>query len=151
MQTKKERQLKILEIISGSDIETQEDLLHCLQQEGFHVTQATISRDIRELRLTKSHTGSGRQKYVTAAQNSRQSLNGYTHALKDGVTEVDTASGIVVLHTAAGMAMAAAAAIDAMKLSSVAGCIAGDDTIFIAVRSEKDVDGLRQQLEDIIR
>ena len=109
------RHAKIVDLIGKYNIETQEELAEYLNKEGYHVTQATISRDIRELKLTKMSTGEGRQKY-TLMQNQSAGLNEkYLRVLKDGYVSMDMAQNILVVKTVAGMAMAVAAAIDAVR------------------------------------
>lgn len=129
------RHAKILDLINRYDIETQEELAEKLNKEGFSVTQATVSRDIREMKLTKVTTDSGRQVYkvlqaVEAGLNEK-----YLRVLRDGYLSVDMAQNILVVKTVSGMAMAVAAALDAMKWPEIAGSIAGDDTVMCAVRS----------------
>lgn len=132
------RHAKIVDLISKFDIETQEELAEYLNKEGYRVTQATISRDIRELKLTKIATNDGRQKYALMQQPGTGMNEKYLRVLKDGFVSMDMAQNILVIKTVAGMAMAVAAAIDAMNWSEVAGCIAGDDTIMCAIRSVDD-------------
>ena len=123
------RHAKIIDLISRNDVETQEELADLLNGEGFRVTQATVSRDIRELKLTKISLNDGRQKYAVM-QASRENMNEkYLRILKDGFLSMDMAQNILVVKTVSGMAMAVAASIDAMQWPEVAGCIAGDDTI----------------------
>ena len=132
-----ERQKAILRIISERDIETQEELLEALKAEGIKTTQATISRDITEMNLRKSTPGMGKQKYLApeaaGARIAMQSPDSYRQVLANGITGTAVAGNIVVVKTYSGMAMAVGAAIDNMKIDGVAGCIAGDDTIFVAV------------------
>lgn len=141
---KKNRQRKILEIIRKNDVETQEDLAKLLQAEGITVTQATVSRDIRELKLFKAPAKKGGQKY--AAQEPEEDLDPvedrYIRVLHDAFVSAEAAQNILVLRTVSGMAMAAAAALDAMEFEEVVGCIAGDDTIFVAVRTAEEAQGL---------
>ena len=129
---KSKRQAKILEIISTTNVETQEQLLQELEEAGFRSTQATISRDIKELRLVKTTSAAGGYKYSMPETTAE---SGYMPKLKtifkECVTKVDYAQNIVVVRTLNGMANAAAAAIDAMKIDDVVGTLAGDDTIFI--------------------
>ncbi|MCT4598075.1 MAG: arginine repressor [Vallitalea sp.] len=144
-----ERHTKILQLINDYDIETQEDLASKLTQEGFIVTQATISRDIRELRLTKIATSDGKQKYVVL-QNKENKLNEkFIRVFKDGFSNMDRAGNIIVIKTLNGMAMAVAAAVDSMNYDEVVGCIAGDDTIFCAVRTESDAVKIMEKLNKL--
>ena len=135
---KTSRHAKILELIQKNDIETQEELSAQLEKEGYHVTQATVSRDIRELKLTKVALNSGRQKYVALNETSEDLTGKYTRVFREGFVSMDMAQNILIVKTVSGMAMAVAAAIDAMHWSEVAGCIAGDDTIMCAIRSAED-------------
>ena len=129
------RHAKIIELITQHDIETQEELAEYLEDAGFKVTQATVSRDIRDLKLTKMD--GGRQKYVILKPEEGMSEK-YIRVLQDGYASMDMAQNILVVKTVSGMAMAVAAAIDAMKWNEVVGCIAGDDTIMCAIRSAED-------------
>ncbi|MBR4780214.1 MAG: arginine repressor [Lachnospiraceae bacterium] len=147
---KSTRQSIILDLISKNDIETQEELLELLKKSGYNVTQATISRDIRELKLTKISTEYGRQKYaVMMDQGSRDISDKYIRIFHDALVSVDTAGNILVLKTVAGMAMAVAAAIDAMHFEGVVGCIAGDDTIFCAVKTEAETIKLSDKIHKL--
>ena len=132
------RQAKIVDIINRYEIETQEELAERLNQEGFRVTQATVSRDIRELKLTKIAINGGRQKYAVMQANGTGLNEKYLRVLKDGFASMDMAQNILVVKTVSGMAMAVAAALDAMHWPEIAGCIAGDDTIMCAIRSVDD-------------
>ena len=126
---KKKRQGKIIEIIQKYNVGTQEELADRLREEGFQVTQATISRDIRELKLSKMSAEDGVQKYIVLEQNGGELENRYVRVLQEAYSSVDTAQNLVVIRTVSGMAMAVAAALDAMKLPEIVGCIAGDDKI----------------------
>ena len=134
---KVERHSKIVELIGKYEIETQEELAEYLNRAGFNVTQATVSRDIRELKLTKAATEGGKQKYMVL-QSQTGFSDKYIRILQDGYLSMDMAQNILVLKTVAGMAMAVAAALDAMHFHEIVGCIAGDDTIMCAVRSVDD-------------
>jgi len=135
---KSKRQNDILSLIEKYVIETQEDLQNRLKDLGYDVTQATISRDIRELKLTKMATEDGRQKYSVMYSDKNDVSEKYIRVLHDALISVDTAQNLLVLKTVAGMAMAVAAAVDSLHLDGVVGCIAGDDTIFCAVRTVED-------------
>ena len=149
---KTKRQTKMLELIKKHDIETQEELSDYLEREGFQVTQATVSRDIRELKLTKVAMGNGRQKYVVLPENNEDMSEKYIRVFRDGFISMDMAQNILVIKTVSGMAMAVAAALDALKIHEIVGCIAGDDTIMCAVRSVEDtiavIDRLRKIVEE---
>lgn len=148
---KKTRHGKIIEIIEKNDVETQEELAGKLRESGFQVTQATVSRDIRELKLSKVPTGSGSQKYVVLKQDDSHMGDKYIRVLRDGFTSMDTAQNILVIRTVSGMAMAVAAALDAMKFSEIVGCIAGDDTIFAAVHSAEEADALIDKIQGMMK
>ena len=145
---KTDRHNIILKLITEKDIETQEDLLALLKEEGYNATQATISRDIRELRLTKIATDSGKQKYAVmhGHGNTHDVSEKYIRVLHDALISVDTAQNILVLKTVAGMAMGVAAAVDSLHIEGVVGCIAGDDTVFCAI---KTVEGTFEVAEKI--
>lgn len=147
---KKTRHRKIIELIEKQDIETQEDLAGFLKDAGFAVTQATVSRDIRELKLSKVPTGNGRQKYVILKQDDSFLGDKYIRVLKDGFASMDMAQNILVIKTASGMAMAVAAAVDALHFSEIVGCIAGDDTIMVAVRTVEDTQILMDKIHGMI-
>ena len=132
------RHAKIVELVSKYDIETQEDLADRLREEGFQITQATISRDIRDIKLTKVQTEKGRQKYVVMKATENVLREKYIRIMKDGFVSMDMAMNILVVKTVSGMAMAVAAAIDEMHWKEIVGCIAGDDTVMCAVRSIED-------------
>ena len=148
---KKTRHGKIIEIIEKNDVETQEELAGKLRESGFQVTQATVSRDIRELKLSKVPTGSGSQKYVVLKQDDSHMGDKYIRVLRDGFTSMDTAQTILVIRTVSGMAMAVAAALDALKFSEIVGCIAGDDTIFAAVHSAEEADALIDKIQGMMK
>ena len=148
---KTRRQTKILELIKKYEIETQEDLSAYLEQEGYQVTQATVSRDIRELKITKVPNGKGRQKYAVLKNDVEHLADKYIRIMKDGVTGMDTAQNILVIKTVSGMAMAVAAALDAMHLSEVVGSIAGDDTIMVAVRTSHDAVLVKDKIAEMMK
>lgn len=135
---KKKRHEKIIELITKYEIETQEELADRLRKEGYQVTQATVSRDIRELKLSKIPGGRGRQKYVVFDGEEPHLGDKYGRVLKEGYVSMALAQNLLVLKTVSGMAMAVAAAIDAMKIEEIVGCIAGDNTVMIAMGSVED-------------
>jgi transcriptional regulator of arginine metabolism len=147
---KTKRQVKILELIRQNDIETQEELSDYLLREGFQVTQATVSRDIRELKLTKVAMNNGRQKYAALIQRDEDLSEKYIRVFRDGFVSMDMAQNILVIKTVAGMAMAVAAALDAMHFHEIVGCIAGDDTIMCAVRSVDDTLEIMGRLRQLV-
>jgi len=153
---KTERHNKIMELIQKNDIGTQEELARRLVEEGFDVTQSTVSRDIRQLHLSKMPAKNGAPKYVLLKDNGRSPdadphlSDKYIRVLKDGFVSVDMAGNILVVKTVSGMAMAVAAAIDAMKFDEIVGSIAGDDTIMMAVRSVEDNKSLMEKLKKLL-
>ena len=124
-----------MEIISNRNVETQEQLLEELQKAGFHSTQATISRDIKELRVVKELTSFGTYRYCISSNEVGSTFSGKLNAIfKECITSFDYAQNMLVIRTLPGLASAAASAIDAMSLSVVLGTLAGDDTVFIVMR-----------------
>lgn len=144
------RHAKIIELINQYDIETQEELAEYLNNSGFRVTQATVSRDIRDLKLTKISVNGGRQKYVIHRQEEPEMSEKYMRVLKDGYVSMDMAQNILVIKTVSGMAMAVAVAVDAMKWNEVVGCIAGDDTIMCAIRTVEDTAVVMEKIRKIV-
>ena len=147
---KTKRQTKMLELIKKHDIETQEELSDYLQKEGYQVTQATVSRDIRELKLTKVAMSNGRQKYAALTEANEDLSEKYTRVFRDAFVSMDMAQNILVIKTVSGMAMAVAAALDAMDWHEIVGCIAGDDTIMCAVRSVDDTIAVMSRLRKLV-
>lgn len=147
---KVDRHAKIAELIRQYDIETQEELADYLNAAGFQVTQATVSRDIRDLKLTKVPTNSGRQKYIVLQTPEEDLSDKYRRVLQDGFISMDMAQNILVIKTVPGMAMAVAASLDAMKWHEVVGCIAGDDTIMCAVRSVEETTEVMENISRIV-
>ncbi len=149
---KTKRQTKILELIKKYEIETQEELSAHLEQEGYQVTQATVSRDIRDLKLTKVSLTNGRQKYIALLETNEDLSQKYERIFRDGFISMDIAQNLLVVKTVPGMAMAVAAALDALQLHEIVGTIAGDDTIMCAARSTEDairvIDRLRKFVEE---
>lgn len=147
---KKSRHQKIKELIERYEIETQEELADRLREAGCQVTQATVSRDIRELKLSKVPTGDGRQRYTVLVHSDHYLSDKYIRVLKDGFVSMDMAQNILVVKTVSGMAMAVAAAIDAMKLKEIVGSIAGDDTIMMAVRTVEDTETVMGKIRSVL-
>lgn len=147
---KQKRQNKIVELIEKHDIDTQEELTNRLKSSGFSVTQATVSRDIRELKLSKVPSETGKQKYIVMKTDDSHMNNKYIRVLRDGFLSMDMAQNILVIKTVSGMAMAVAAALDAMKFSEIVGSIAGDDTIMAAVRSVEDTVTVMEKIQRML-
>ena len=138
---KSERQAQILDLIARQDIETQNQMMEALQARGIRSTQATLSRDIKELRLVKEQSPNGSYRYAapTREENSDQVFR-LRKIFRECVVRYDTAQNLVVIHTLPGLANAAGSAIDSMELSSLVGTIAGDDTVFLAMRTSADAE-----------
>lgn len=151
---KKKRQEKIIEIINEYEVETQEDLAHYLNEAGYSVTQATVSRDIREMSLIKVPGVTVKQRYMVSREGNSAGVNGpgrqYAGVLQDGVVSMEQAGNLLVIKTASGMAMAVAAAVDAMNLEGLVGSIAGDDTIMCAIKKEEMVAGVIKSMQMLI-
>lgn len=141
---------KIRELVSKYEIETQEELAEYLNKEGFNVTQATVSRDIRELKLSKMPNGKGRQCYTLMKKEDDELKDKFIRIFKDGCVSLDMAQNILVIKTVSGLAMAVAAALDGLHFSPIVGTIAGDDTIFCVVRTEEDAIDLVKEIRKII-
>lgn len=144
------RQIKILELISKKEIDTQEELAAELQQAGFTVTQATISRDIKELGLVKVTTSDKRQKYAKEASGEANISNKLAGIFRHSVLSIDYAVNMVVIKTVAGGANTAGMLVDKLNIEGVLGCVAGDDTLFIVSKSEKIAVNLVEKLDEMI-
>ena len=146
---KTKRHSKIVELINSYDIETQEELAQRLEEGGFAVTQATVSRDIRDLKLSKVVMANGKQKYSLMPKQDGISEK-YVRILGEAFVSMDMAQNILVVKTVSGMAMAAAAALDSMQMSEIVGCIAGDDTIMAAIRSVEDTVAVMERIRKLV-
>ena len=144
------RHAKILELIETYEIETQDELAQKLCEEGFNVTQATVSRDIREMKLTKIATEKGRQKYAVISSHDSEVTERMTRVFKEAVVKMDYAQNILVVKTLGGMGMAVAVALDNMQNPEILGTIAGDDTVFCVVRSHNQAAVIIEKLYRII-
>ncbi|MDY5103084.1 MAG: arginine repressor [Agathobacter sp.] len=147
---KTKRQTKILELIQKHDIETQEELSAYLTRDGYQVTQATVSRDIRELKLTKIAMDNGRQRYAVLSDADTGMAERLVRVLREGFVSMDYAGNILVIKTVSGMASAVGAAVDAIKLSEIIGSIAGDDTLMCVIRTEEDAVNIMNKLRKIV-
>lgn len=145
------RHARIIDIISEQPIETQDELLTILKSEGYKATQATISRDIKDLRLVKTLGSDGKYRYVTAELNTTNLQSGFSSLFGTAVVSIDRAENLVVIKTLSGMAQAICASLDSINYSSVVGTIAGDDTIFIACRSKELAAELAEELKKLIK
>lgn len=148
---KSQRQAKIIEIISNRNVETQEQLLILLQQEGFRATQATISRDIKDLRIVKELTSLGTYRYTTANSEVASSFSARLNTIfRECVTSFDYAQNIIIIRTLPGLASAAGSAIDAMNMSMVVGSLAGDDTVMVVMRDNNSAAAFCGEIKNLI-
>ena len=147
---KNSRHTRILEIIGENIIETQDDLIIKLRESGYEVTQATVSRDIKQLGLVKTATKNGGYKYTVARNDSTGSEGKLKNIMRETILSAQNAENIDVIKTYSGMANAAAAAMDALSGDAILGSIAGDDTIFIVVPSDEDAVNFTAYVKEII-
>ena len=148
---KSQRQAKIMEIISTRNVETQEQLLESLREAGYHSTHATISRDIKALRIVKDLTSMGTYRYTTAQGDVTSSFSSRLNTIfRECVTGLDYAQNIVVIHTLPGLASAAGSAIDAMDLSVILGCLAGDDTVMVVMRDNNAAAAFCGEIKNLV-
>lgn len=149
---KTKRQEKIIDIVSKNEIGTQEALIDALKKAGCNVTQATVSRDIRELKLHKVPVGHGEYKYVVPKQNENgDNIRRFNHALAESILSVDYACNNVVIKTYPGLAAAVATGIDALKVEEILGCVAGDDAIIMVLRDEYSARDISERIRHLIR
>lgn len=149
---KKNRQMKILEIISNNEVETQDDLIDLLKAEDYYVTQATISRDIRELDLIKITTSSGKYKYTASTHSNRDHAKRINmgSALLGSIRSIDYGGTIIVIRTTPGMSDAIAIEIDRLSAHEILGCIAGDDTVFVAMRDALSAERVCAKIKEFV-
>jgi len=147
---KRDRQNRILELIEEKEIETQEELVEILKFEGYNITQATVSRDINELQLSKMPCGNGKRKFAPLKTGDVHLNNKYIRVLRDGFMSMDNAQNILVVKTVSGMAMAVAASLDALHMKEVVGSIAGDDTIMMAIRTTEEVKLVMDKIREFL-
>ncbi len=145
------RQNMILKVIDENNVETQDELAAKLKKEGFEVTQATISRDIKELKLIKVQSGNGSYKYASSGVEQTGKLDVFRRVFRDTVISVEEAAALVVVHTMPGSAGAAAEAIDELKMAEIAGCLAGDNTIFVAPKQADKLTKVADALRTMLR
>ncbi|MBR1815728.1 MAG: arginine repressor [Lachnospiraceae bacterium] len=151
---KEKRQNLIIRLINENNIETQEELLFLLEKEGFNTTQATISRDIRELNLKKVSYDGGKKKYAVNEHGGSNELTeevSYYQTLKNCIVSMDYAENIIVVKTVSGMAMAVGASVDRLNVSGILGCIAGDDTLFLAIKDKTQAERIIGEINDVIK
>lgn len=148
---KTKRHAMILKLIASENIDTQEELARLLSAQGFTVTQATVSRDIKELRLIKVLTGDGQYKYATVEKAETDLQERFIRLFSNCVVSITSSGNLIVLKTMAGSAAVAAEAIDSLKWPEIAGSIAGDNTIFVAVREGKSVSDLIKKFQKMMK
>lgn len=148
---KKNRQEKLLEMIARYDIDTQDELIERLREHGFETTQATISRDIRELKIIKMTNGKGSYRYVLPKQPGHQGDFKFNVALIESIIKVDQALNLIIIKTYPGLAQAVGAGIDGMNEPQILGCVAGDDTIMVALRDEDSAKLIASKLQDLLK
>ena len=148
---KKNRHEKIIEIVEKYDVETQDELIEHLRKTGYEVTQATVSRDIRELKLTKVMGEKGSYRYELPKTSEPLGNFKFSHALAESITSVDYAMHTVVVKTFPGMAQAVAVGIDNLHLQVILGCVAGDDTIIVVIRSAQSATDISEKLKQMMR
>ena len=148
---KSKRQEQILKLIGEVDIETQNQMMDALKERGIKSTQATLSRDIKELRLVKELSPNGGYRYVAPSKDENADLTVRLRKIfRECVVSFDTAQNLVVIHTLPGLANAAASALDSMQIPNLIGTIAGDDTAFFAMRSSEDASAFCKEIEDML-
>jgi transcriptional regulator of arginine metabolism len=148
---KSQRHARILELVSKYEIETQEDMMTRLLADGFKVTQATVSRDLKELKLTKTLTARGTYRYAVNTARQHTGSVKLNNAMVDSIIQVDYSLNNVVIKTYPGLANAVASGVDALNMHSILGCVAGDDTIIIITRDEESSAELSQTLTDLMK
>ena len=147
---KKRRHEKILQSISNNTVDTQEELLRLLRQEGFDVTQATVSRDIKELRLVKTQTGTGKYRYTAPKEGVRDISSRFYSLFSENTISVQSACNMVVIKSLTGMAQAVCAAMDSLHWEGIVGTLAGDDTIFVVTKDEDCARRFTEELRQML-
>ena len=148
---KTQRQERILELVSKYEIETQEDMMSRLQSEGFKVTQATVSRDLKDLKLTKTLTARGTYRYSINPARQHVGAGKFNSAMVDSIIQVDHSLNNVVIKTYPGLAQAVASGVDALNMHSILGCVAGDDTIIIVTRDIESSEEISRTLTELMK
>lgn len=148
---KKNRQQKLMELVSRYEINTQEELMRLLRENGYEVTQATVSRDIRNLKIAKITTGKGDYRYVLPRQAEEDAGVRFNSSLADSIQSVECAQNLIVLRTRPGLANAVAAGIDGIRMPALLGCVAGDDTILVACRTSEDAIAVADKIRQMMR
>lgn len=145
---KNARQQKILELIEKYDIDTQETLIERLREEGYVVTQTTVSRDIKQLSLVKGVTGRGTYKYVSPGVKSTANTHVLNSAITESIVHIEVAENIIVIKTLSGMANAVGVCVDSLNVTGVVGCVAGDDTVLIVAKSSEVAKSVESELKE---
>lgn len=148
---KSKRHSAILKLIASENIETQEDLASLLSEQGYNVTQATVSRDIKELRLIKVQTGEGRYKYATVERAESDLQDRFISMFSSCVISISSSGNLIVIKTMPGSASVAAEAIDSMRWNEIAGSIAGDNTIFVAIKDGRSVADVARKFQKMMQ
>lgn len=149
---KNDRQKRILEIIERENVETQEQLQQCLQEQGVICTQATISRDIKQLHLVKEPVGHGKYHYTVSSQRSRLNVADKLRSIfRESIVSIESAQNIVVIKTMSGLANAAAAAVDSMNVPYMVGSLAGDDTAFLVMRDTESAKNFCEEVHEMLK
>ena len=148
---KSQRHTRMLELVTKYEIETQDELMKRLQSEGFKVTQATVSRDLKELKLTKTLTARGTYRYSVNAGRQRTGSGRLNNAMVDSIVQVEYSMNNVVIKTYPGLAQAVASAVDALNMHNILGCVAGDDTIIIVTRSVEDSADINEKIRELMK
>ena len=148
---KRNRQEKMLDLISRYEIDTQDELIARLRECGYDVTQATVSRDIRELKIAKMMTGQGTYRYVLPKQAPRTAGPSFSATLIDSIISVESACNIIVIKTYPGLANAVAVGIDGMNFVQILGCVAGDDTIMVATRDAESASMIADRMHELLK
>ena len=148
---KSERQNRILELVAKYEIETQEEMIERLQKEGYQVTQATVSRDLKELKLSKALTARGTYRYCASTGRNHTGNVRLNNAMADSIVGVNYSMNNVVIKTYPGLAQAVASAVDSLNMHNILGCVAGDDTIMIATRDYESASMICDRLHDLLK
>ncbi len=148
---KNERQARILEIIKQSDVHTQDEITEILKREGFKVTQATVSRDLKELKLTKSMSSAGKYRYVSHVSYDQMSIVKLNATMLSSIVGVRYSMNNVVIKTFPGLAQAVASSVDSMNVDSILGCVAGDDTIIVVTTDEESAEKFGNKLREMTK
>lgn len=148
---KNERQKRILELVTLFEIETQEDMMERLRSEGYAVTQATVSRDLKELKLTKVLTAHGTYRYSPGTARTHTVNMRVNNAVAEAILHVDYSMNNVVIKTYPGLAQAVASAVDSLNLHNILGCVAGDDTVILVTRDSQSSEDISRGIRELMK